>query len=151
MKKIVPFRRPPEEPPRDWQSSELHEVLDACAPSISRGEIVGWDVGVTETGDPQLYLLGPAPDHECILSVSRLGRLYVLENGNGRVVAEYDSMILLAEQLRALLHQGKAAIVARLTATGCAIKEIFEENIEPMLAEPAEILAHFAPQIATLA
>lgn len=149
--KVVPFRRPFEELPHDWRSAELREVADACAPSISRGEIDGWDIGVTEAGDPQLYLLGPAPNYDCVMCISRLGQFYVLEDGNGHVVAEYDSMSLLAAQVRAVLRRGKAAIAARVTALGCAIRELFEEKIEPVLAEPAEILAHFVPQIEALA
>ena len=37
--------------------------------------------GTTEHGDPQVYLIGPPPDYDCILSISRLGRLYVIEDG----------------------------------------------------------------------
>jgi hypothetical protein len=60
-------------------------------------------------------------------------------------------MKLLVEQVRAVLRRGKAATAARVTAIGCAIREVFEESIEPIVAEPAELLAHFAPPIAALA
>ena len=133
-----------------WPPAELQNMIDVCAAPISRGEISGWEVGATEAGDPQLYLLGPAPDHECILCVSRLGRLYVLEDGQGRVVFEHDAMGMLLEEVRGALRCKKAAIVARATVAWLAIKETFEERIEPVLAEPAEIFSHVAPQLAAL-
>ena len=136
--------------PGIWPSAELQNVIDACAASISRGDVGGWEVGATEAGDPQLYLLGPAPDHECILCVSRLGRLYVLEDGQGRIVFEHDAMGVLIEQVRGALSRKKAAIVARAAVAWLAIKETFEERVEPMLAEPAEILSHVAPQLVAL-
>ena len=52
--------------------------MGACAVHIPGGQASGWELGETERGDPQLYLLGPAPEHDCILSISRLGRLYIL-------------------------------------------------------------------------
>jgi len=148
--KVVQFPSPVSGAGREWQSGEVQSVVDACAGSISRGDISGWAIGTTEAGDPQLYLLGPAPDHECLLCVSRLGRLYVLEDGQGRVVFEHDAMALLAEQVRGTLRRQKSAMVVRAVAAWLAIKETFEERVEPVLAEPAEILAHVAPQLAVL-
>ena len=86
-----------QELPQGWQSSELTRLTNACAGSVSMGDVSGWEVGATEYGDPQLYLLGPAPDHECVLSISRLGRLYVLEDGKGQVLFENDNLMVLAE------------------------------------------------------
>jgi hypothetical protein len=152
MMKLLQFpSRSAEGSPREWQSVELQQVVDACAASISRGEIGGWEVGTTEAGDPQLYLLGPAPDHDCVLCVSRLGRLYVLEDGQGRIVFEHDAMGLLAKEVSGVLRRKKAGLVARALVAWLAIKETFEERVEPMLAEPSEILAHVAPQFAALA
>jgi hypothetical protein len=42
----------------------------------------------TERGGPQFYLLGPAPEHDCALCVSRLAQGYVLEDGIGRLIGE---------------------------------------------------------------
>jgi hypothetical protein len=108
-------------------------------------------VGTTEYGDPQLYLLGPAPDHDCILSISRLGRLYVLEDGKGQVVFENDNIMLMAEQTCGALRKRKTEIVARLTVCWCAVRDFFEEKVEPVLAEPMEVITHFAPHLAALA
>lgn len=150
--KVVQFpARPPAAAFGVWHTAELQNVIDACAASILRGEISGWEVGTTEAGDPQLYLLGPAPECECITCVSRVGRLYILEDGQGRVVFEHDAIHLLAEQMRMALQRKKAAIVARIVFAWIALKETFEERVEPVLAEPAELLSHVAPQLAVLA
>lgn len=145
---IVRFQR--RETMHSWQKVEMSALLAACGASLDQGTISGWEVGETETGDPQLYLLGPAPDHECLLCISRLGRLYVLEDGQGRVVYEHDSMDLLAEQVRGSLRRTKSAIAARAVVAWLALKETFEERVEPAMAEPMEILTHFAPQLAVI-
>jgi hypothetical protein len=149
--KVIPFRRPSTAQSGDWRPAELRDVANACSIAISRGEVSGWDVGTTEAGDPQLYLLSPAPDQDCILCVSRIAGTYVLEDGQGQIISEHDSISALVEKVRATLRQGRAAMAARVTAIGCAMRELFEEKLEPMLVEPAELLTHFAPQIAALA
>jgi hypothetical protein len=149
--KVVPFvpRRSVEAGP--WQSAELEQIVAACATSIAQGEVSGWETGATETGDPQVYLLGPAPDHDCILCVSRFGRLYILEDGNGRILLEHDALGILTEQVRAMVQRRKSALALKVLAAWLAIKETFEERIEPALAEPVEVLSHVAPQLAALA
>jgi hypothetical protein len=147
---VIEFPRA-QELPHGWQSSELARLTNACAGSVSMGDVSGWEVGATEYGDPQLYLLGPAPDHECVLSISRLGRLYVLEDGKGQVLFENDNLMVLAEETCTALRRKKAEIVARLTVCWCAVREFFEEKVEPVLAEPMEVITHFAPHFAALA
>jgi hypothetical protein len=147
---VIEFPRSQELPP-GWQSSELTRLTNACAGSVSTGDVSGWEVGSTEYGDPQLYLLGPAPDHECVLSISRLCRLYVLEDGKGQVLFENDNLVALAEETCAALRRKKAEIFARLTVCWCAVREFFEEKVEPVLAEPMEVISHFAPHFAALA
>ena len=75
-------------------------------------------------------LLGPPPDYDCILSISRLGRLYVIEDGHGRVLFEHDNPMLLAEQATAALRRRKASLVARIAVAWCALREAFEEKTE---------------------
>jgi hypothetical protein len=144
----------PPKVPRDghpWPAAELKEITDALAPHLSSGEAGGWDVGATETGDPQFYLLGPPPGDECILCISRLGRLYVLEDGAGQVLFEHNSLVVLVEQARSALRKARAQIVARVTVLWCAVRELFEEKIEPIVGESEELLTHFVPQLAALA
>jgi hypothetical protein len=146
---VVPFPRAAEMD--GWQTSELAKLTNVCAAAMPSGEISGWEVGQTEYGDPQLYLLGPAPNYDCVLCVSRLGRLYVLEDGTGQVVFENDNIVQMAEQAYTTLRKRKAELVARLAVCWCAVREFFEEKVEPVLAEPIEFVTHFAPQLAALA
>lgn len=144
---VVQF--PQREATHSWERSEVNALIAACGESLEKGTVTGWEIGETERGDPQLYLLGPAPDHECILCVSRLGRLYVLEDGEGRILCEQDAMTNLSEQVRHALRHKKAAVIARATVVWLAIKETFEERFEAFV-EPMEVLEHVAPQLVAL-
>ena len=148
---VVQFSRPAAPAPTGWQSAELQQVMAVSAGAIKAGEASGWDVGMTEQGDPQIYLLGPPPDYDCILCISRLGGRYVIEDGSGRVLFEHDNPMLLAEQATAALRRRKAAIVARIAVAWCAMREAVEEKTEVLMAEPMELLTHFGPQLAALA
>ncbi len=143
---IVPFPRRDGDTAGLWQRFEMQRVADACAEPLSRGEVSGWEAGVTEAGDPQLYLLGPPPERECLVCLTRLGRLYVLEDGQGRIMFEHDAIGVLAEQMRGVLRRKKAAIIARIAAAWIAVRETFEEKVEPALAEPIEMVSLIAPQ-----
>ena len=77
-----------------WQLAELQQFLAGSSGAIAAGQASGWDVGVTERGDPQVFLVGPPPDYDCILSISRLGRLYVIEDGAGRVLFEHAALAM---------------------------------------------------------
>jgi hypothetical protein len=140
-------------PQRDgpWRGGELKEIMDALAAELSSGEAGGWDVGVTEIGDPQFYLLGLPPHEECILCISRLGRIYVLEDGAGRVLFQHNSIVTLAEQARSILQKKKAQIVARAALLWSAAREMFEEKLEAVVGESEELLTHFVPQLAAFA
>ncbi len=100
--------------------------------------------------DPQFYLLG-APDDECILCISRLGHVYVLEDGAGTLLFEHNSLLALAEQARGVLQKKKAQIVARAALVWCAVRETVEEKLDAMVLEGEELLVHCVPQLAALA
>jgi hypothetical protein len=148
---VVKFPPAATRAPGGWQSAELQQFLAVSSSAIAAGEASGWDVGVTERGDPQVFLVGPPPDYDCILSISRVGRLYIIEDGAGRVLFEHDDPMLLTEQATAALRRRKTAIIARISVAWCALREAFEEKTEALTAEPIEILAHIAPQLAALA
>ena len=133
-----------------WQLAELQQFLAGSSGAIAAGQASGWDVGVTERGDPQVFLVGPPPDYDCILSISRLGRLYVIEDGAGRVLFEHDNPMLLTEQATAALRRRKTVIIARVAVAWCALREAFEEKTEAITSEPIELLSHIAPQLAAL-
>jgi hypothetical protein len=142
--------KPAGETASGWHGAEVQRLMSACAIYLANGQGSAWEFGETECGDPQLYLLGPAPEQECILSISRLGRLYVLEDGNGRILFEHDNLMLLAEQAATALRRKKQAILAQLAVAWYAMREFYEEKIEPAMAEPMELLSHVAPQLAAL-
>jgi hypothetical protein len=132
-----------------WQPVELQQFLAISCKALATGEAGSWDVGITERGDPQFFLVGPPPDYDCILSISRLGRLLVIEDGAGRVLFESSNPMLLAEQAVAALRRREIAIVARAAVAWAALREFFEEKTEAILGEPTELLAHIAPQLAS--
>jgi len=131
-------------PPPSWQQDELQQIVAACSGSIAAGEASGWDVGVTEHGEPQVYLIGPPPDYNCILCISRIGGRYVIEDGFGRVLLEQDSTLQLAEQALAALRRRKAALLAQVAVVWHAVREAFEEKTEALGAEAMEVLTHLA-------
>lgn len=132
-----------------WQAIELQQFVSMSSDAIAMGEASTWYVGVTERNDPQFFLIGPPPEHDCILTISRLGRLYVIEDGAGHVLFESTNPAFLAEQAVAALRRRKIAIVARVTVAWAALREFCEEKTEA-LAEHIELIAHFAPQFAPL-
>jgi hypothetical protein len=144
---------PPKPPQADgsWRAGELKAMVEALTPALSGGESARYDIGLTEIGDPQFYLLGPPPHDECILCISRLGRTYVLEDGAGQVLYEHNSLVVLAEQAKSALRRRKAQIVARAVLLWCAARAAFEEKLEAVVGEGEELLAHVAPQLAALA
>ena len=148
---VVKFPQPMAQFPDGWQSIELQQFLAVSASAIAEGNASGWEVGATEQGDPQVFLLGPPPDYECVLSISRIGRVYVVEDGYGRVLFEDNNPMLLAEHAKAALRRGKASIVARVAVAWAALREAVEEKTEVMMAEPIELLTHIAPQLVALA
>jgi hypothetical protein len=133
-----------------WRTGELNTIVERLAPESSRGGARRWDVGITDIGDPQFYLLGP-PHDECILCISRLGRLYVLEDGHGQLLFEHNSLLALAEQARVVLQKKKTQIVARVALVWCAVRETIEEKLDAVVVEGEELLAHCVPQLAALA
>ncbi len=148
---VVKFPRAMAQFPDGWQSVELQQFLAVSARAIADGEASGWEVGSTEQGDPQVFLIGPPPELDCILSISRLGRMYVIEDGYGRVLFEHDNPMLLAEHAKAALRRCKASLVARVAVAWAALRDAVEEKTEAMMAEPMELLTHIAPQLAALA
>ena len=151
MTTVVKFPRRSEPLPQGWQNDELQQIVAACSSSVSVGEASGWEIGMTEHGDPQVYLIGPPPGYDCILCISRVGRHYVIEDGHGRVLLEHDSPMLLAEQALSALRRRKAALLAQIAVAWQAFREAFEEKTEALTAEPMEVLVHLAPQLAALA
>jgi hypothetical protein len=134
----------------NWPAGELSELVGKFSAELASGKAGGWDTGATEMGDPQFYLVGQTPHEDCILCVSRLGRVYVLEDGAGRILFEDVKFERIAEQAKAYLKRSKSSLVAQIAVVYAVARQTFEEKVEPLMAEGEEFLLHFAPQLAAL-
>jgi hypothetical protein len=142
----------PKRPQQDgtWHPSELDVMQGTFASELLSGGASGWHAAATEAGDPQFYLLGPAPAEDCVLSISRLGRLYVLEDGSGHVLSEDINLGRLTGRAKTYLRELKAGLIAGVVVFWGTIRQTFEEKIEPVIAESEDLLVHFAPQLAAI-
>lgn len=127
--------------PDGWRPDELRQLAALF-------ETNPWDVGATELGEPQFYVLGPAPDYACVLCVSRLAHGYVLEDSTGGIVCEAPALHLFAEQAARAVAGAGRSFVARAALLICSIRLTIEEKLEPIFEESQELLARFAPQLA---
>jgi hypothetical protein len=140
-----------ESSPAIWRHDELQALLALHAACVAGGEAGSWETGTTEQGDPQFYVNGPAPEFECILCVSRLGRLFVLENSVGSVVEESTDLRRIVEVASASLRKRRhLGIGARVFCAICAFRMTIEQKIEAFMAESGEHLTHYAPGLAAL-
>lgn len=130
----------------EWRPQELRELIRLQAAGAG-----GWEVGATEANDPQFYLLGPAPAHDCLVCVSRLGRIYVAEDGAGRLLGEDERLSALVDRAEAALRARKRSFSARLFIALCAVRLVIEEKIGAGLEEGSEVVLRLAPQFASLA
>lgn len=146
---VVAFKSPAADCPGIWHADELQQLVGIFAAHAARGDASDWAVAATEAGDPQFYLLGERPAQDCVLTISRLGRDYVLEDGEGAVIAENHNLALIADKAVALsLSARRATILARIGVLWIALRHQYEEKIEPLFAEPMEVVTHFFPQVA---
>jgi hypothetical protein len=134
-----------------WRNCELDRLTQAFAAEFDRGHIDGWATGSTETGDPQFYVIGPQPEHDCLLCVSRLDTLYLLEDGEGHLVYENADFGLLLRQATTWFKTSKARLLAQVLLAWVAVRHAVQEKIEPVLIEGEEMLVHVAPQLAAIA
>lgn len=150
---VIPFQQRSDHAAEGvWQAHEMSQLLSIYAAHEAQGEASGWDTGATEAREPQFYILGPRPELDCIVSITRMGNDYILEDGRGHVVAENHSLSAIADKaVGAVCRIRKSALFARIGIAWIAAREFFEEKIEPLMTEPAEIAVHFFPPLAALA
>jgi len=134
-----------------WSEVELHTLLTALKVALEPEGGRVWEVGTTEQGDPQFYLLGPLPDQACQLCISRIGRRYILEDGQGQLLFEHQSLPLVAMHAKAAVGSQRWSLVARIALLWCTVRQTIHDRVEPLLIETEEIVAHLAPQLAALA
>ena len=83
------------------------------------------------------------------MCVTRIGRLYVLEDGAGAVVAEDVRLDQVAKAASKMLSRRRPlSFVARSLVGLCAFRAVLDQKAEFMLAESMEHVARFAPQLA---
>jgi hypothetical protein len=133
-----------------WRPLELTQIVDAISSDVATRKIAGWDVGTTDAGDPQFYVLTALPDNDCVLCISRLGSTYVLEDGRGRVLCEREDLAPVTEAAMKHLRRRPASMLARLTLAWFALRQSIEEKVDAVLIEGEELLVHVAPQIAAI-
>ncbi len=81
-----------------WQPDEMAQLLSIFAAHEAQGQATDWDTGETERREPQFYVLGDLAEQDCLVSITRIGRDYVLEDGQGHVVAEDSSLSAIADK-----------------------------------------------------
>ena len=141
---VIPFER--RSVAGAWSEAEL-KIMAGALGGLRDGE---WDIGLTEQGDAQLYLLGPQPDQACELCVSRVGGRYILEDGAGRLLFEHNSLPLVAMHARSALRITRWSFVGRIVVVWCTIRDVIHDRVEPLLGESEELLVHLTPQLAAL-
>ncbi len=148
---VVAFKSPASDERGVWHYDELQQLVGIFAAHAARGDASDWAVAATEAGDPQFYVMGDRPAQDCVLAISRLGREYVLEDGEGAVIAENHNLALIAEKAIALsLSSRRTSLLARIGVIWIAARHQYEEKIEPLFAEPVEVATHFFPQLAAI-
>ena len=134
-----------------WRHDELQQLVSIFAAHAKRGDASDWAVAPTEIGDPQFYLLGRRPEQDCLLCVSRINGRYVLTDGEGAVLAENLPLATIVDRAVAFVPPRQSyALFMQLGAAWIAVRHHYHEKVEPALAEPMELLAHFCPQLAAV-
>jgi hypothetical protein len=149
---VVPFAPHSNHPGGLWHADEMSQLLSIYAAHEAQGEASDWDTGETERKDPQFYILSGQPGLDCVISITRIGHEYVLEDGHGYVVAEDSSLSVIADRaVRMTCGVRKSSFLAQIGLAWIAAREFLEEEVEPLMAEPVEVATHFFPQLAALA
>ena len=131
--------------PGEWTADELHRLI---ALFRADGAEASFAIGTTERGDPQFYLLGPAPEHDCVVCVSRLAQTYVLEDGEGRLIGETPTLDGFAVEAARAAVRGSRSLVGRLALLWVTVRLTIEEKLEPIFEESQELLVRVVPQVA---
>jgi hypothetical protein len=146
VQNVVAFHVP--DLPSCWRQDELQQLVAVHSACQERSRGASWSVGQTELGNPQFYLIGEAPELDCIMCVSRIGRLYVLENGAGSVVAEDAHLDRIVQEASKMLpRRRRLSFVARSLIGLCAFRAVLDQKAEFMLAESMEHVSRVAPQL----
>jgi hypothetical protein len=111
VQNVVAFHAP--ERPHCWGQDELQQLMALHSACEQRRSGCSWSVGQTELGDPQFYMVGDAPELDCIMCVTRIGRLYILEDGAGTIVLEDARLETIVQAGAKMLSRRRLSFVAR--------------------------------------
>ena len=146
---VVAFPPRPAQGTRSWTARELEALVAVYEAHWASGDAAAWDIGATEFEDPQFFILGPAPDLDCVMAISRVGSIYVLENGAGEVLTDTPSLgKVVAAATTPIGAKKSLGLAGRLMLALAAVRLAVEERLEPVLAESEELLIRVAPQLA---
>jgi len=147
VRNVVVFHAP--ERPSCWRQDELQQLVAVHSACEQKRGGWAWSIGRTELGDPQFYMTGETPDLDCIMCVTSIGRLYVLEDGAGTVIAENVRLDQVAKAASKMLSRRRPlSFVARSLVGLCVFRAVLDQKAEFVLAESMEHIARFAPQLA---
>lgn len=147
VQNVVAFHAP--ERPHCWRQDELQQLMALHSACEQRRSGCSWSVGQTELGDPQFYMVGEPPELDCIMCVTRIGRLYVLENGAGSVLLEdvhLEDIVQAGSKM--LSRRSRLSFVARSLIGLAAFRAVIDQKAEFLLAESMDHVVRFAPQLA---
>jgi hypothetical protein len=145
---VVAFER--KQDSGEWSERELNTLVAGLGAAMAPGTGREWEIGKTEKGDAQFYLLGSLPEQACELCVSRIGGRYVLEDGSGRLLFEHRNLELVALHAKAAVPSTSWLMVRAITLW-CAVRSAINEKFEPLLVEGEELFVQFVPQLAAFA
>jgi hypothetical protein len=152
---VIAFQPKPERETNGWTVEERNQFETLYALRAQCGEVSEWTVEATDNGDPQFFLIGPAPSCECVLSISRVSDRYVMEDGHGGLIGEMASLEeVMHSASRLRLGRRATGLFARIALAWYGFREFVEEKTEPLVAEMtevAEVLTHVVPQVAAFA
>jgi hypothetical protein len=127
-----------------WTTDEFEELMRLYSSQACRRN-VSWSTAMTEPGDPQFFLIGPEPEADCVLAISRLRGKYVLEDGEARPLCEGRVLSdVVQEAQRMLPRRFKPSLVARLLVPLACIRAFIDEKIEPLVPDSIEVLLPIA-------
>ena len=144
--KVLPFIRPTEAHSAvtvPWSVEELAELR--CLVRLLSGQCGArtWHLATTEEGDPQFYVLDTGPEQRCVASISRLSGLYILENGQGCVVAEHTNLAELVRNAVALFRwHRRYSFTAQAFMALCAARWFVTEKMAAV-EDSFDVLAVF--------
>ena len=135
--RVISSARPVPRAQHGWTVHELEELMRLYARA---GRKVTWATAVTDRDDPQFFLLGPEPEAECLVAISRIAGRYVLEDGAARILCESRDLCEIVKQAQlSLASRSKPTLLMRMLLPCGAARAFFDEKVEPLIPDSVEV------------